>query len=83
MPTVGVRQFREELSTYLDSSTPVDVTRHGQVIGTYIPQERRRPFDRQRFDELAERVDAMLSRQGVDPDELIGEYETSRQSGNA
>src|SRR5262249_11399018 len=34
---VGVREFREDLAEYLDSSIPVAITRHGQTVGYYIP----------------------------------------------
>jgi hypothetical protein len=34
---VGVREFREELSRYLDSPTPVALTRHGHTIGYCVP----------------------------------------------
>ena len=34
---VGIREFRENLSTYLESKTPVAITRHGATIGIYLP----------------------------------------------
>ncbi len=34
---VGIREFRENLSNYLESKTPVAITRHGTTIGIYIP----------------------------------------------
>ncbi len=34
---VGIREFRENLSTYLESKTPVAITRHGATIGVYVP----------------------------------------------
>lgn len=38
MMSVGVREFRDGVTTYL--SGPVAVSRHGHVIGFYIPVER-------------------------------------------
>ncbi len=34
---VGIREFRENLSTYLESKDPVAITRHGTTIGIYLP----------------------------------------------
>src|ERR1022692_4372129 len=34
---VGIREFRENLSSYLESKTPVAITRHSATIGIYLP----------------------------------------------
>jgi hypothetical protein len=34
---VGIREFRENLSSYLESPSPVAITRHGATIGIYVP----------------------------------------------
>ena len=34
---IGVRELRDKLSEYLESTVPVEVTRHGKTIGFYIP----------------------------------------------
>lgn len=34
---VGIREFRENLSSYLESNPPVAITRHGATIGIYVP----------------------------------------------
>lgn len=33
---VGIREFRERLAHYLESKSPVAITRHGATIGIYI-----------------------------------------------
>lgn len=39
---VGIREFREELASYLlESETPVAITRHGDTVGYYIPARRK------------------------------------------
>jgi antitoxin (DNA-binding transcriptional repressor) of toxin-antitoxin stability system len=38
---VGVRELRQKLSSFLESSEPIEVTRHGQTIGFFIPILRR------------------------------------------
>jgi len=37
---IGVREFRNNASTYLSGSETIAVNRHGKVIGFYIPLER-------------------------------------------
>ncbi len=43
MPTikVGVREFREQIARFLESDTPVAVTRRGETLGVYVPTPRR------------------------------------------
>ena len=34
---IGIREFRENLAAFLESKTPVAITRHGATIGIYVP----------------------------------------------
>jgi hypothetical protein len=36
-----MRELREKLAEYLESSVPIEVTRHGQTIGFYMPVPKR------------------------------------------
>jgi antitoxin (DNA-binding transcriptional repressor) of toxin-antitoxin stability system len=59
---IGIREFRENLSTYLlKSETPVTITRHGDIVGRYYPFPRK-PTETQlsAFDEATARVQAEL-----------------------
>src|SRR5271169_4914398 len=41
--SVGIREFRDNLATYLlESDGPVAITRHGDTIGYYLPRRRKR-----------------------------------------
>jgi hypothetical protein len=37
---VGVREFREQIARFLESDTPVAVTRRGETLGVYVPTPR-------------------------------------------
>jgi hypothetical protein len=77
MPTerVGIRQFRENLSGYLESETPVAITRHGQTIGVYVPTKPKvTEEDRRAFHEAGERMKALWREEGLDPDQIVDEY---------
>ena len=34
---VGVREFRTRIAEYMEATAPIAVTRHGEIIGYYIP----------------------------------------------
>ena len=38
---VGVREFREQMAHFLESDTPVAVTRRGETLGVYVPTPRK------------------------------------------
>jgi hypothetical protein len=38
---VGVREFREQIARFLESDTPVAVTRRGETVGIYVPTPRK------------------------------------------
>jgi PHD/YefM family antitoxin component YafN of YafNO toxin-antitoxin module len=76
---VGVREFREELAEYLDSPTPVAITRHGQTIGYYIPA--RGQIDEQELLSLKraiEQLEALLAEHGISEDEVVREFRSHR-----
>ena len=45
MPTikVGVREFRKRIASFLESDTPVAVTRRGETLGVYVPTRPKHP----------------------------------------
>lgn len=40
---VGVREFREQMARFLESESPIAVTRRGQTLGVYVPTPRHQP----------------------------------------
>ncbi len=77
MPTerVGIRQFRENLSGYLESDKPVAITRHGQTVGVYVPTKLNvTEEDRRAFREAGERLRASWREQGLDPEQVADEF---------
>jgi antitoxin (DNA-binding transcriptional repressor) of toxin-antitoxin stability system len=77
---IGVREFRENLSGYLESPTPVAITRHGETIGFYVPT-RRRPdeADLEALQRAGERLSALIAASGASEDELVDEFKTLRK----
>jgi len=81
---VGVREFREKLSGYLESATPVAITRHGKTLGFYLPA-RQRPHeeDLQALRRAGERLDALIASSGAGEEELVSEFRTLRKTRRA
>ena len=69
--TVGVRDFRDHATDYLGSARPLAITRHGRVIGFYVPvpsslaEETRVALRR-----LADTVARIQAQTGISEDEL-------------
>jgi antitoxin (DNA-binding transcriptional repressor) of toxin-antitoxin stability system len=81
MDTVGVREFREKLSGYLESAAPVAVTRHGETIGFYLPAVRQRTEEEwAEFDRAAARLNQMMTETGLSEEELVEEFKKWRAS---
>ncbi|MDR0627860.1 MAG: hypothetical protein LBG11_11520 [Bifidobacteriaceae bacterium] len=75
MQTVGIKEFRADLAEYLGSGELLKVTRHGEVIGLFVPQGKRREFDPERLRASGARLDAQLKEHGIDPEDLIREFD--------
>lgn len=77
---VGVREFRERIATFLESDTPVAVTRRGETLGVYVPTRRRgrrMTADLSELKAAADRLAEALS--DVDEEELVSEFKQLRR----
>jgi hypothetical protein len=77
---VGIREFRENLSSFLESKTPIAITRHGATIGIYLPT-RPRPSqaDLEALRAAGEKLDAMIAAAGTSEEELMEDFKRLRQ----
>jgi hypothetical protein len=76
---IGVREFREKFASFLESDTPVAVTRHGQTLGVYVPT-RRRKRKAAELSELRAAADRLAEALAdVDEDELVAEFKQVRR----
>jgi hypothetical protein len=76
---VGVREFREQMARFLESETPVAVTRRGQTLGIYVPTPRqeRQPAEVAELRAAANRLAEALSE--ADEDEIVSEFKQRRK----
>ena len=77
---VGVREFRERIARFLESDTPVAVTRRGETLGIYVPTPRRRKSaELSELKAAADRLAEALS--DVNEEELVTEFKQMRRRG--
>ena len=78
---IGVREFRENLTGYLESGRSLAITRHGETLGFFIPaQKRSRKAEVEAMRAAAKDLDAMITEWGASEDELMQEYKQIRQT---
>ena len=77
---VGIREFRENLASYLESKTPVAITRHGATIGIYVPT-RPRPSqaDLEALRVAGEKMQELIAAAGTTEEELMEDFKKLRR----
>ncbi len=80
---VGVREFREQMARFLESDTPVAVTRRGETLGIYVPTPRRSILtaDKTELRAASNRVVELLA--DVDEEEFVAEFKRLRSAEKA
>jgi len=77
---VGIREFREHLSDYLESKTPVAITRHGSTIGIYVPTKpKASQADLEALRVAGERMQELIAAAGSTEDEIVAEFKKARR----
>ena len=78
---VGIREFRENLARYLESETPVAITRHGATIGVYVPT-RPKPSeeDLTALRAAGEKLDQLIQAAGLTEEQLVGDFKELRST---
>jgi antitoxin (DNA-binding transcriptional repressor) of toxin-antitoxin stability system len=79
LKTVGVREFRDHATTYLSGSDPVAVSKHGRVVGFYIPLQRDEDEVRRALAQLGETVGQVLEETGLSEEELAQMFDMRRR----
>jgi antitoxin (DNA-binding transcriptional repressor) of toxin-antitoxin stability system len=81
---IGIRELRDKLASYMESTVPIEVTRHGQTVGFYIPVPRcPGKGERDALVEAGHRMQAELARLGLTEDELVADFMRRRKTRRA
>jgi hypothetical protein len=77
---VGVREFREQIARFLESETPVAVTRRGETLGVYVPTPRKsiKSADQTELRAAADRLAEALS--DVDEEAFVADFKQMRRA---
>lgn len=78
---VGIREFREKLSSYLESKSPVAITRHGATIGIFVPT-RPKPSqaDLQALRAAGQKMQELIAAAETTEDQLVADFKKLRRS---
>jgi hypothetical protein len=77
---VGIREFRENLSDYLESKTPVAITRHGATIGIYVPTKPEpSQADLEALRVAGEKMQELIAAAGTTGDEIVADFKKLRR----
>lgn len=77
---VGIREFRENLADYLESKTPVAITRHGSTIGIYVPTKPRpSQADLDALRVAGEKMQELIAAAGTTEEELVADFKKARR----
>ena len=77
---VGIREFRENLADYLESKTPVAITRHGSTIGIYVPTKPKpSQADLEALRVAGERMQELIAAAGTSEDEIVADLKRARR----
>lgn len=79
---VGVREFREQFAAYLESETPIAITRHGETLGYYIPaRQQRTELEKKSLKEAWARLQKVMKAKGITEDEILADFQQQRKAG--
>ena len=79
-PKVGIREFRENLADYLESKTPVAITRHGATIGIYVPTKPKpSQVDLEALRTAGEKMQELIATTGTSEDEIVADFKKQRR----
>ncbi|MFM2070445.1 MAG: hypothetical protein RLZZ623_708 [Actinomycetota bacterium] len=81
MRAIGVREFRDQASSILAGGETLVIERHGEPIGFFVPiAAKDRQAGRKALGRLAGLVDDVITRSGLDEDELVREISPKRRT---
>ena len=76
---VGVKEFRAHLPSYLESVSPIAITRHRETIGYYIPaRQGRNQAELDALKQAAAKLEAMMSDLGASEDDIVADFKARR-----
>lgn len=77
---MGIREFREKLASFLESETPVAITRHGATIGIYVPTKPKpSQAELEALKAAGKRMQALIAAVASSEDEIVADFKELRK----
>ena len=80
---IGIRAFRQDLAEYINSSTSVTITRHGQTVGYFLPAQKDKPAAVAAVLREGAALETILAEQAVNIEEVVQEFKQLRKKARA
>ena len=81
MRAIGVREFRDHATSNLAGGETLVIERHGEPIGFFVPiTAKDRRAGRKALGRLGRLVDDVVTRSGLDEDDLVQEISPKRRT---
>ncbi|MEL6489603.1 MAG: type II toxin-antitoxin system Phd/YefM family antitoxin [Cyanobacteria bacterium J06634_6] len=78
---VGIREFRENIGKYVDSTEPIATSHHEQTVGYFVPVHKKpSKADVEAFMTAALKIENLLSKHGIGEEEIMQEFEQMRKN---
>jgi hypothetical protein len=76
--SVGIREFRTDMAQYINSQSPVAITRHSQTIGYFIPKRKPTKEDFNAVKQASAKLHKLLAEDDIDVEELVAAFKAAR-----
>jgi antitoxin (DNA-binding transcriptional repressor) of toxin-antitoxin stability system len=81
--SVGIREFRASLAEYIETDGPVTITRHGQVVGLFVPLRQPSAADIERLRAASEQARAAVPLDDAELEQVVEEFDALRRGKSA
>jgi hypothetical protein len=76
----GIREFRVNLADYLESKTPVAITRDGATIGIYVPTKPKpSEADLEALRLAGQKMQELIAAAGTTEDDIVADFKKLRR----
>lgn len=82
MKTATVRQFRDRATSFFKQEEPIIVTRHGKIIGFFLPavgEALPLEIKKDLFSTLTDEIRATMKDRGLTEDAILADFEKTRK----
>jgi antitoxin (DNA-binding transcriptional repressor) of toxin-antitoxin stability system len=83
MRTATVREFRDRATSFLKQVEPIIVTRHGKIVGFFLPAAGETlPLDikKELFATLTDQIRAMMKERGLTEETVLADFDKTRKA---